>query len=227
MKNKLLALPLTLVLLMIVGCASTAPTPTERVFFDISTNYTPKLVLQTNIVQLYTTNQVVNYITNRVTEAEVNVITITNNLVNVEWTTNIVIRTNIAETYTYNANTNSAKLVETVRGVGNMFGPFGEIAGILVAGALGFWARYRTTSAANKSSLVLAQVIETGRELMRAMPNGAEAEQKWLQWMISHQAETKTISNIAELLKLVNNDTAKGVSDQILKLIEETKPKTS
>ena len=90
------------------------------------------------------------------------------------------------------------------------------MVGLLVAGAFAVWAQLRSSRAA-KVSAVLAQVIETGRAVLQTTPQGQVLDEKWKNWMITHQAEERVIEDVIKLLgQVVDNESAKQVAAKLL-----------
>lgn len=219
MKNlRLIGLAGTMALL--AGCASGPPTALEREFYDIRTNVIPVIVPVTNVVEQ--TNWATVTVTNRVeivAEKEV-VVPVTNVVLHSVWATNIVNVTNWVEAYTFVPGTNATALTETARGIGSLWGPFGELAGLIVGGLFGLWGVMRSNRA-NKTAAVLAQVIETGKQLLRLTPQGQGLDAAWTSWMKEHQRETGTMLAVIQLLNtVVDEPSAKRVAKELAELIQ-------
>lgn len=121
--------------------------------------------------------------------------------------------------YGFTPNPNAALAGETAGGIANIAAPGlgGAVAGI-VGTLFAAWGRIRS---ANNVSDTLAQSIETARELLKTVPNGDKYDAAFLAWLQKHQAETGTISKVAELVNnTVDNDTAKGAAQGIINLIK-------
>lgn len=224
---KLIALTGTCALaLVIIGCSST-PTALDRTFSNVETNYVPRLVLQTNIITLTQTNTVIETVT-RTNEIGIPTpIFITNSTTYVTYATNLVVATNLVPQYVLTPNTNVTATIGVVGEVANIFAP--GVGGLVTSGLLGLLSIFlgiRNRQFAGKNSVliqsagVLAQIIETGREVLAKEPQGQRAADAFTQWMITHQAETQTIAKISEIVKVAtNNAEAKAAADQILALI--------
>jgi hypothetical protein len=92
----------------------------------------------------------------------------------------------------------------------------GELASVALGGVFGLWGLLRSNRA-TKTAGVLAQVIETGREIMARTPQGAAAGEAWKQWMVMHQAETGVIREVADLLnKAVDEKSAGFVAQELV-----------
>ena len=69
---------------------------------------------------------------------------------------------------------------------------------------------------------MLAQIIETGREVLQATPQGRLLDDRWKAWMIQHQAEQGVIEDVLKLLaRVVDNDSAKTAAEDLLALMED------
>lgn len=193
---------LVLMAAVLVGC-STTPTKFDTTVANVETNYVPKLVLQTNVVTLLLTNNVVSY------------------------QTNVVVATNLVPIYTLTPN-QWATNVSTVAGtVGNTFLP--GSGGLITSGLLGLLSiflgwRNRQMSGQNstlsQAAGSLAQIIETAREVMSSTPQGQKAADAFTQWMLTHQAQAGTIAEITKIVKdSTDNVQAQAAANQILALM--------
>lgn len=226
------ALPL-IILLPLLGCSST-PTAAERAVFDVQTNYVPKLVLLTNVIPVFVTNTVVNTVTVTNTQGVVVPIFVTNITSTVTFQTNQVMATNLVPVYTETIKTNTTATVGAVGSVVDIFAP--GTGGLVTSGilaALSIFLGYRNRQFAGKndalsqSAGVLAQIIETGREVMAKTPQGQQAANAFTQWMVTHQADTNTIGQITQIVKsTTDNSEAQRAADQILALIGQAPPPT-
>lgn len=201
---------------LILGCSTaTPPTKTEQALFDIRTNTYPVIVVQTNTVLL----------TNSVTK----IIEITNQvgIVVPQFVTNTVtipvpmLVTSVVQTqdYTFTPKTNGLPAVASgVAGtVGNLVAPGigGPIAGAIVPFGLAIWAWFRG-SKKSATANNLAQTIETAREIIKSLPNGAAIDNQFTAWMQSHQAEAGVIPQVLDILNTtVDNQAAKETADQL------------
>lgn len=218
--------------LIVIGCSST-PTALDRTFSNVETNYVPKLVLQTNVITLTQTNTVIETVTRTNDVGIPTPVFITNATTYITYATNIVMATNLVPQYVLTPNTNVTATIGVVGEVANIFAP--GVGGLVTSGLLGLLSIFlgiRNRQFAGKNSVlsqsagVLAQIIETGREVLAKEPQGQRAADAFTQWMITHQAETQTIAKISEIVKVAtNNAEAKAAADQILALIGEMSPK--
>lgn len=231
MKLRWIALPLLAVTLCL-GCRSTTPpTAFEKTFVDYKTNYVQQLVLLTNVVTLFQTNPVVKeYVVTNSVGVPVQFF-VTNMTTIITYQTNLVAGTNLMPVVTATPGEVSKLVAGTAGGIANTFLP--GTGALVVEGILGLiaiFAGYRArqfsgqNSVLSQSAGVLAQIIETGREIMSKTPQGQNAANEFTAWMVKHQAETQTIAQISQLVKdTVDNEQAKKAADQILALIQPPK----
>ena len=137
--------------------------------------------------------------------------------------TNVTLVTNYEPAYTYTPNERARSLSAVAGSAAGLLGPVGELVALLCAGAFGVWAQLRT-SKATKVSAVLAQVIETGRAVLRMSPQGQKVDEKWKAWMITHQAQQGVVEDVVKLLATVVDDkTAYETAAKLLSMMEERK----
>ncbi|RPJ19252.1 MAG: hypothetical protein EHM35_20890 [Planctomycetaceae bacterium] len=198
-----------LLLLALTGCSS-APTRLERKFFDITTNTFPQVTLVTNIVSISPTNSLPMSPTGKLSTLKPQLGS----------QTNVVTVTNLIEAYTYTPNTNSAVLVATAARAANLFGPWGELVGVLLGGLIGGYGLLRS-SRASKTAAALAQIIETGRQVLQSTPQGQVLDAKWKIWMMQHQAEQGVMLDVIRLLhNAVDSQSAKQVAQSLITMME-------
>lgn len=223
MKKLILILP---VLAFLAGC-STTPTPTEQHFFDITTNYVPRVVVITNVVAL--TNFATVTVTNTLTMVsnQVVITPVTNVTLHTAWETNVIKLTNMVEQYYYVPGTNAATIGAIGKAIGEPFG-VGGIISTLIAGLFAGWATWRNrTNQAKGAQLagVLVQAIETGSEILKTTPQGITLDAQWKDWMMKNQKEAGVLMNVLDLLDdVVDNQTAREVAAKLLALMKERQP---
>jgi hypothetical protein len=180
------------------------------------TSYT-NTVIQTNTVPVTVTN-VIGTITNVV------VIEATEPVTN--YTVTII--TNITPQFFYSGlSSNGLAVQDTVTAIGNLAGGWGGLAGTIVGALAAIWGWVRS-SAKSKTAGQLAQVIETAREIIKTVPNGAEYDAELVRWMMKHQAEAGTMTTVLSLLKnVVDNDSAKQVAGQLIGFIKAAQDSVS
>lgn len=200
---------------MLIGCASTPPTAFEQKLFNVQTNYYPIIVVQTNTVTL--TNTVVKQV--EVTNAV--------GIVIPQYFTNTitvpvpVLQTQIVQipAYTYLPGTNgTAQSIKDTAGlIGTIVAPGvgGPIATAIVGLILAGWSWVRG-SKASATANNLAQTIETARELIKTLPNGATIDATLTNWMQQHQAEAGVLPQVLDILEAnVDNQAARQAAEQL------------
>lgn len=194
----------------LIGCASPQrpPSVAEQKYFEI----------RTNVVEVVTT------VTNIVPATETTVAAI-----RVEPVTNKV------EEYEFTPNANAGTLATTSAAVTSIWNPVaGGVVGAAIAGLFSLWGLFRSKNKATAeradvnqiTAEELAQIIETGRQVLLKLPDGAKYEAAYKAWMIKHQAQTGIIAQVAELVSAsVDNEKAKGAAQTIVNLIQQAQPK--
>jgi hypothetical protein len=204
---------------MLSGCLNPSPpTAAEAYLYNIQTNYVPiyvpaktNTVTQTNTVQITLTNQLNGVV---ITNLEPQV---------VRFEVVVPATTNYQAQYSYSPGTGSQAIAGTVGGVGSMFGlPF---LGSAVTALFSLWGWIRSSRNGQAMGSSLAQIIETGREILKTLPNGAQYDAAYLNFMQQHQTDTGTILGVAELLKkAVSNATAKQAAQDIIDVVQGISP---
>jgi hypothetical protein len=235
MKRQNFIVPVLLLIIctavVIVGC-STTPTGFDRAIANVQTNYVPTLALQTNVVTVTQTNTVVQTVTQTNSVGVPVPVYLTNQTTLVTYATNVVMVTNQVPTYTLTPSSTSTGVAQAVGTATNLFAP--GVGGLVTAGILGALSiflgfRNRQMNGQNdvlsQAAGVLAQTIETGREVLAKTPQGQAAADAFTQWMVSHQADTGTIATITGIVKgMTNNVQAQAAANQILALITPPAP---
>ena len=194
---------LFLLLLLFLSACKSAPTRLEQKLFHIRTNQLPTVTLLTNIVPASP---------DPTSSAPSNP--------PITWHTNIIVTTNTLESYTYTPSAAATQLVTVASGLG----PWGHLASVIIGGLLGAYGFLRSSRAA-KTAAVLAQVIETGRQVLQSTPQGQALDQQWKAWMIQHQAEQGVIPDVIKLLsKAVDEPSAKLTAQALVNLISPDAP---
>lgn len=232
--KKLLIIPI-IAAALITGCAST-PTAFDKAVADVTTNYVPHLVLQTNIVTVVQTNSILQLVTITNSVGVLVPVFVTNLTSIVTYQTNVVMATNLVAVPVLTPNDTATGTASVAGSIGNILAPgTGSLITESLLGLLAIFLGYRNRQFAGKndaltqSAGVLTQIIETGRELMSSTPQGQKAADAFTQWMVTHQAETGTIGEIANIVKgSTNNAEAQAAANQILALIgQPTNPPKS
>lgn len=205
MKKILLILfTLGLITLLVPGCASNAaqrpPSALEQKFFAVTTNYVTEVHTLTNTV------------------------TVTNVVAGVpQVSTNYLVTTvtNVTPSYNFAANTNATQTANAAGATTNLFAPgLGALITSIVTGLFGLWGTWRSRRS-NQTAETLAQIIETGQQVLLTAPNGPALAAAWKAWMVKHQAETGVIANASQLVaNVVDTEQAKAAAEQIVRLMQ-------
>lgn len=205
--GKLMLLPFVLsAALLLQGCAGAAsqrpPSPIEQHFFDVTTNQVP------------------------VVESVPQVVTVTNEQLEVVTVTNVVTTTNLVESYAFTPNERAQAVQGIGEAAGNVWG-VGGIIGTALGALFGLWGMWRSRQSsvmAEDTAAVLVQIIETGRQLLLQLPDGAKYETVWKNWMIKHQADVGKIAEISALVATaVDTESARGAAAGLLDIIKAAK----
>jgi hypothetical protein len=182
-------------LMLVTGCGTPGqrpPSPTEQKYFEVVTNLVPLV--------LYVTN------TTETTETTAGTVAVTP-------------VTNYVEQYDFTPNQNAQATVATGAAVGSIWGA-GTTVGAALLGLFTTWGVWRSRKQPVATAEELAQIIETGRQVLLSLPDGAKYEAAWKDWMVKHQAHTGVISQVSQLVATaVDKDKAKGAAQAIVNLI--------
>lgn len=130
--------------------------------------------------------------------------------------------TNLVERYSFAPNQNAVDVQTTGTAIGSFWGA-GGIVGTVLGSLFGLWALFRSRQA-QLTATELAQIIETGRQVLLTLPDGAKYEKEWKDWMVKHQAKTDVIASVAQIVSnTVNAEAAKGAAQTIVNLIRAAK----
>lgn len=216
--------------LVLSACSTPQPTPFERAFANVQTNIVEKLVIQTNVVTIVQTNVAVVQVTNTFGVP----IFVTNTVPVIFTVTNLLPMTTTVTQYVMSPNALAQGVAGAAGAASNLGAPgIGGLVSAGLLGALSIWLSYRNRQFAGQNDIltqsagVLAQIIETGREVLSTTPQGQQAANAFTQWMVSHQAATGTIATISNIVKsATDNEQAQKAADQILALIQPGLPAT-
>lgn len=220
--------------------ASTPPTAAEQALFNVVTSTVPKVTTQQTVtaaqvqvpqVQTVTVTNIYN-VTNNVgvaTPVPVPVqVQFTNYVTQTTYTTSTV--TNMVPQYQLAAGGASQTITDVGGAVGSLFG----VGGLVVAGLgalFGSYMKVRNNALAGQASTlntvsgVLAQNVETLRNVIATTPQGEQLGALVKQYLITHQATSGTISTIAGIVgNAVDNDSAKAAAAQIQALLNDVNP---
>jgi hypothetical protein len=187
-----------------VGCASSGkpiqPNAFDRTLFNIETNLTPAVSVQTNTVVV------------------TNAVTVTNDAGVVTWQTNVVLATNVCHVtnfipqYELAPKEAAETAIKATGGVvGGLFG-FGGLAATLLGGVYHTYMQIRN----RRINAALTQAIETGREVLKSTPQGQQLDAAYVQWLQQHQTQAGVINAVAGMVNsFVDNDAAKAAAQLI------------
>jgi hypothetical protein len=202
----------------LAGCASV-----DRALYNVETNWTPHVFVQTNIITVTNTVPVPMVVieTNRV--GQTNSAGVVTSVIQ----TNVYNLTNQATVLTFQTNvfsvTNqvpSTQLVDrpstetAASGIGAAVGGLWGLGGLASTGLLGLLHFYRNIR--NKQlNGAFVQAIQTGRELL-ATTQGEQAKAAYTNWLIQHQSATGVISAVTKMVPdLVDNPAAREAAQFI------------
>lgn len=205
----------TISMFAIHGCATKPPTAFERGMYNIQTNMEPVLVVKTNVIPVTIMETNVVRVTN-----EVGVINFQTNLVPVfVYHTNVVYSTNAQESYIYTPGPGAANVRQIGTEVGNIFG-VGGMVGTALGALFSLWGYIRSRKS-NAVSVNLSQTIETMREFVKSLPNGAVYDSELVNWMTTNQANAGVLQQVIALIAAqVSNPDARVASQQVIATIE-------
>ena len=214
MKVKLSIIAGLLALLAVTGCATEfgvnpkGPSAVENKLYTTVTNYVTATVNQTNTVTVTNIAQVT--VTNTV--GQVIPITVTNTVQQVQ----IIPVTVTNQAITMTTAPSTAATIQAGGAIINGFAP--GIGSMVSAGLLalfGLWGHLRSSKAINTSAAI-AQEVETLREFIQTLPQGAKYDTAITAWLQAHQMETGTAQQVLGLLaNNVDNPAAKAAAAEI------------
>lgn len=139
-------------------------------------------------------------------------------------TTNLV--PGVTPIYVYAKGPGETQVTQIGTDVGNVFG-VGSLVGGAAGVLFGLWRWVRSNKVAQTAG-DLAQNIETIREFIKQLPNGATYDSVLVNWLTQHQAEGGVLNEVIGILKnQVNNPEAKAAADQVMATITDLlKPKS-
>jgi len=221
------------ILLLCGGCALMPKA--DRALFNITTNYAPVVLtvtntqVITNIVERPVVTREVVVVTNIIQAAPVVTTTVIEhtNIVRVPeivWSNTVQIVTNFIPHDVVVAP--KAAIGTSLDVVGGLAGPWGTLGAVALTAILGVWARSRQkdinavlageVAAKQTVGETLSQSIEVARELIKKTPQGQQLEQRYLDWLQTHQAAQGVLGAVADLVtETVSNPQAKVVADLI------------
>jgi hypothetical protein len=135
------------------------------------------------------------------------------------------ISTNALGQVHYQPNSNVTALAGTAGAIGNIAAPGigGPIAAAVIPTLAAIWGWIRS-SKNGAAAVNLAQTIETARELIKTMPNGAAVDQTLVTWMQQHQAEANVLPQVLKILKdNVDSPLAQQTAEQLQAAVDALK----
>ena len=207
-------LGLVAAMLTLTGCASefgvnpVGPNAVESKLFAVATNAVTQTINTTNTVTV--TNVATVAVTNTV--GQVIPVLVTNTVTQTQIVPVLV--TNAAYTLTTAPATTA-----TVQAAGAIINGFAPGLGSTIAAGLmalfGLWGHLRSQKATNTSAAI-AQEVETLREFIQTLPQGAKYDTAITAWLQAHQVETGTAQQVLGLLENnVDNPAAKVAASEI------------
>jgi hypothetical protein len=135
----------------------------------------------------------------------------------------VTVQTATRTNYVYANGPGIQNAQEIGTAIGNIFG-VGGLVGTAIGGLGSLWGWYRS-SKWRGTGASLAQSIETMRAFIQQLPNGQNYDNALTQWLMQHQQDTQTVSQVLDLLENdVNNDNAQVAAEQIKKVIASLNP---
>jgi hypothetical protein len=208
------AMLLGIVTIFIGGCASTPPTAVEQKFFDIKTNVLYVNKIETNVVPITVvhTNIVIDNVG----------VTVTNYTPVLSYITNTVFVTKTNESYVFTPGQGAADVRTVGTEVGNIFG-VGGMVGTALGALFSLW-RYIRSKKNYVTAANIAQTVETMREFIKSLPDGARYDNELVNWMQKNQANAGVLQSVIALVaREVSNPDAKDAAQNIQTLIEGLK----
>lgn len=198
---------------LLVGCSMfgtspSAPTKTESLLYNTTTNYVPV------VVPSYVTNQVT---ITAVTTNTVGVIQYVTNTVPVT----VAPQTNQVPQYTETLKPGATGAIQGVGGVLNVLFPgVGSIITNGVLALLGAWGYARSSKLGNTTS-ALTQEIEVARNLLQSIPGqGSALDAAFVNFIQSHQADAGVLQQVMTTIAAeVSNKDASTAASQIAQTV--------
>lgn len=130
--------------------------------------------------------------------------------------------TNLVESakpvYVYTKGSGETQITQVGTDVGNLFG-VGGLAGTAIGMLFGAWRWIRGNKVAQTAN-ELAQNIETIREFVKQLPNGATYDSVLTGWLTKNQAKAGVLNEVINILKQqISNPEAKAAADQVSETI--------
>lgn len=209
----------------LTGCTNLVPpTKTEQALYTTITN----VVTVTNQVpvpvEVRHTNEVILYSTNELHQT----VTTLSNWVNTVWQTNIV---PIQVLETNHVFTTKPEVKDAVTGIGALVNGFvpgaGAAATEITLGLLGVWAHLRSRRKGTTAT-ALVQELETVRQFLKTLPNGASYDEAVVSFLKDHQNEVGVATQVIGILSSqLKNPDAKMAAQSIIDYVNSLKTTTA
>lgn len=124
-----------------------------------------------------------------------------------------------AEEYHYTPGPGAQQARQVATDVGNLFG-VGGLVGTAFGLLTGLWGFVRS-SRTYRTAANLSQSIETMRQFIQQLPNGAQYDAALVSWLQAHQAEGNVMQQVLQLLQSqVSNPDARVAAQDIMNTIQ-------
>lgn len=214
-------------LICISGCVSGTPlnsNPVTGALYQTQTNYTPQVQVVTNMipVTVYHTNEVTERVTN-----QVGIIQYVTNQVPVAATVlqpQTATVTNQVPSYVNTVKPGINADVQTAGGLLNYFFPgTGSIVSTVVTALLGiggYLTSQKKSSQNYNTAAALVQEVQSIRNFVQTLPNGAAMDTAFTNFMAAHQQDAGVAQKVADLLASeIKNSSAQVAAAQISQAI--------
>lgn len=132
----------------------------------------------------------------------------------------VSIVTSSIPTYSYSPG----PAIQSAQGAASLIPGYGSVAGMGIGALAAVWAWFRSAKA-GATAATLAQGIETIREFVKALPNGANYDSELTTWLQQHQNEEGTANQVLTILANdVSNPDAKIAAQQVIAAIAALNP---
>lgn len=132
----------------------------------------------------------------------------------------VVQETNLVPTYTYGPG----HVVKDVEAGLSVIPVYGSLASGALGILAGIWGWFRSSKNYG-TGVDLAQSIETIREFVKQLPNGATYDSALTTWLQAHQAQSGTVDGVLQMLENdVSNPDALVAAQQIRAAIQALNP---
>jgi uncharacterized protein YukE len=197
----------SLCLTVIVGCSlfsnGAPPTKAEQAIYNVRTNYLEVVVPRTNFVPV--TVLVTN--TQGVTAYQTNIVPV------------VIQGTNEVPQYTYAPKPGTTTGVQVAGTAINTFFPgIGGLVSTGLTALVGLWGYIRSSKNYNTGA-ALAQEVQTIRQFVQGLPNGATYDAAFTQFLQAHQADANVLNQV---VNLINNEVSNSDAQVAAQQIQQT-----